>query len=80
MKMTCRRSTHRWQLLQIPGLLLLSLPMITSGSLAAQPSPTVASGYRLTTFAASPAGSSAPDSIAVVKDTIWVAFIRPVRH
>jgi hypothetical protein len=74
MQMTCRRSAHRWQLLQIPGLLLLSLPLITSASLAAQPAPTVASGYKLTTFAASPAGSSAPDSIALVKDAIWVAY------
>jgi hypothetical protein len=74
MQMICRRSSHRWQLLEIPGLLLLSLPLITSGSLAAQPTPTVAPGYKLTNFAASPAGSSAPDPIAVVKDKIWIAY------
>jgi hypothetical protein len=31
-------------------------------------------GYKISTFATSPAGSSAPDSIAIVKDTVWIAY------
>jgi hypothetical protein len=55
-------------------LILPSLAVMSTASLAAQPAPVATSGYKLSTFATAPAGSSAPDSIAVVKNTIWIAY------
>jgi hypothetical protein len=58
------------------GLLLLALPLAHSNSALAQSTlvPVTAPGFKLSTFAVAPSGSSAPDSIAIVKNTVWVAY------
>lgn len=55
-------------------LMVAAIALISTAGLAAQPTPVVGPGYTLSTFATAPAGSSAPDSIALVKDTVWVSY------
>jgi hypothetical protein len=58
------------------GLMLLVLPLAHSSPALAQSTsvPMTAPGFKLSTFATAPSGSSAPDSIAIVKETIWIAY------
>jgi hypothetical protein len=56
-------------------LLLATTSIISTGASAgSMPTPSPASGFTLSTFALAPAGSSAPDSIATVKNTVWIAY------
>jgi hypothetical protein len=58
------------------GLLLLATMFLLSGgvSAASAGAPTVTSGFALSTFASAPTGSSEPDSIAIVKNTVWIGY------
>src|ERR1700751_59663 len=56
-------------------LLLATMSIVSTGASAGSPPvPSAASGFTLATFATAPSGSSAPDSIAVVKNTVWIAY------
>jgi len=76
MKTTQRSSFSRQPLPLQAGLLLLAtMSLVSTGASAGSiPTPSVAPGFTLSTFAPSPAGSSAPDSIAIVKNTVWIAY------
>jgi hypothetical protein len=55
--------------------LLATMSLASTGASAGSaPAPSAASGFTLATFATAPSGSSAPDSIAVVKNTVWIAY------
>jgi hypothetical protein len=58
------------------GLMLLALPLMHASLALAQstPAPVTTPGFKLSTFATAPSGSSAPDSIAIVKDTVWIGY------
>jgi hypothetical protein len=70
----CRKTPPSWSLRT--GLFLLAtMSMVsTSATAGSNPTPSVVPGFTLSTFASAPAGSTAPDSIAIVKNTVWVAF------
>jgi hypothetical protein len=72
-----RRSANSPSLLPLlagPALLTMMSMVSTGASAGSIPTPSVASGFTLSTFASAPAGSSAPDSIAIVKNTVWIAY------
>jgi hypothetical protein len=52
--------------------LLLPAPALAAPPLA--PAPVPSPGFTITTFAGPLAGSTAPDSIAIVGNTVWVAY------
>ncbi|HEV7995473.1 MAG TPA: hypothetical protein VGP52_04355 [Stellaceae bacterium] len=54
--------------------LLPAAAMILGAPACAVAGPTAVAGYTLTTFASAPAGSSAPDSIAVVGNDVFVGY------
>ncbi len=54
--------------------LLPAAAFMFSASPSALAGPTAAAGYTLSTFATAPAGSSAPDSIAVVANDVYVGY------
>jgi hypothetical protein len=76
MKTKEHSSSSRSQLPMHAALLLLATMSIvsTGASAGSTPAPSAASGFTLATFATAPSGSSAPDSIAVVKNTVWIAY------
>lgn len=56
-------------------LAFAALCLASGGAAAQTPSqPVVTPGFSVSVFAAPPAGSSAPDSLAVVDDHIWVGY------
>src|SRR5690349_5667116 len=56
--------------------LAIGIAVVSAGNGLAQSAaaPMAAPGFKLTTFATAPAGASAPDSIAMVKGTVWIAY------
>jgi hypothetical protein len=67
-KRVCRFACS-WLLLSAAAFFL------SEGAFAgASSNPSVASGYSLSTFASAPSGSSAPDSIAIVQNTVWIGY------
>lgn len=73
-------SRHQLDLMQhsLPtlGFVLLASALYASATAFADtmPAPMASPGYKISTFATSPAGSSEPNSIAIVKDTVWIGY------
>ena len=53
---------------------LAAVPLAFALATAAHAAPSAAPGYTLSTFAAAPAGSSAPDSIAIAGGNVYVGY------
>lgn len=58
------------------GVSLTSLALVLAlySPALADDAPVVSSGFKLTTFATSPAGLSKPDSIAVINGQVWIGY------
>ena len=73
---TCRIANIPARVPLTKALLLVGATLFYSGSGLAQSSAAAvaAPGFKLTTFASAPSGASAPDSIAMVKGNVWIAY------
>lgn len=63
-------------LLSTVGSTLVAGALLVSGAALADtaPAPMAWPGFKISTFATAPAGSSAPDSIAIVNGTVWIGY------